>query len=57
MRVRFVGQDGSAGYRHGQVYDVAVRTDLRGARPRIVAPYPCPYGSWEAFWRNWRQEP
>lgn len=57
MIARFTGQDGSLGYRHGQVYHLDVRTNLRGDKPRIVRPRPCPYGSWAAFWANWEMVP
>lgn len=52
MRAEFIGADGSLGYRHGQVYDLVLSG---GEHPTIVRPRPCPYGSWAAFWRNWRQ--
>jgi hypothetical protein len=55
MWCRFTGADGSLGYRAGETYRLEVRTvDLNGRVPQIVRPYVCPYGSWDAFWRNWQ---
>ncbi len=48
VRARFVGRDGSFGYRHGYMYDLMIDGN------RIVRPTPCPYGSVEAFLRNWQ---
>ena len=44
---RFIGQDGSLGYRNGENYLLTVRGN------EIVKPIRCPYGSVEAFLRNW----
>lgn len=57
MIVRFIGSDGSLGYRTGQKYALDVRTDWTGTRPSILRPHACPYGSWDAFWRNWELVP
>lgn len=53
MRIRavFTGENGSLGYQRGERYELDV-TERRGA-PTIRRPWPCPYGSWDAFWRNW----
>lgn len=55
MRVKFTGRD-SLGYRHGQTYDLDVKTNWLG-RPIIRRPYPCPYSSWDTFWANWEKVP
>lgn len=56
MRARFIGQDGSIGYRTGQLYDLMiVKVNLFSDRPLIIFPQRCPYGSWAAFWRNWEE--
>lgn len=48
VRARFIGTDGSLGYRNGEVYDLTMKGN------RIVLPTPCPYSSVEAFLRNWQ---
>jgi hypothetical protein len=53
LTVRFVGEDGSLGYRHGQVYGLTLSAAPWRPGPTILAPTPCPYESWRAFWRNW----
>jgi len=50
---RFIGTDGSLGYRTGQVYRLDVRRAIFTDKPSIRSPYACPYGSWAAFWANW----
>lgn len=52
MKARFIGRDGSLGYRHGQVYDLTME-EWKPFRPAIISPYLCPYGSWEKFYENW----
>lgn len=52
MQARFVGKDRSMGYRHGQVYDIAV-SEWSPMQPVILRPIRCPYGSYQAFYDNW----
>jgi len=54
---RFIGQDGSLGYRTGQVYHLDVRRAIFSDKPHILRPRPCPYSSWAAFWANWELVP
>lgn len=57
MRLKFVGEDGSMGLRHGTTY--AVRFEPRNAP--IGGPFTaiflggvrCPYANDIAFWKNW----
>lgn len=51
MLARFIGADHSLGYRTGVVYNLTVVQ--RWGVPSITHPTPCPYGSWDAFWKNW----
>lgn len=54
LLLKFIGEDGSMGLRKNQVYFVSVHTDLFGRKPTIKHPIQCPYGSWDAFWKNWK---
>lgn len=47
ITARFVGKDGSLGYKHGQIYQLVIEGN------RIIRPIPCPYESIEAFLNNW----
>lgn len=55
ITAEFTGKDGSAGYRHGRRYELVVVVGAASGKPRITYPLPCPYGSWDAFWKNWSQ--
>lgn len=73
MRIRatFIGTNGSMGFVHGRDYVLQVLVDIKTAPgysmikfacPRIVSADPggevvCPYGSWDAFWKNWKKLP
>lgn len=50
MRVRaiFVGENGSMGYRNGDVYELLI------AGNDVIEPHPCPY-TVAGFLANWRQ--
>lgn len=48
IKARFIGQDGLLGYRNGKEYVIEIRGNT------IMTPRPCPYGSVEAFLRNWQ---
>ena len=52
LRLRFVGADGSLGYRRGTIYDLDVVVRRIGG-PLVTAPRTCPYSSWRTFWQNW----
>lgn len=55
MLAKFIGQDGSMGFRRGRVYNLEVAGG-RGRRPPVIVwPVRCPYGSWDAFYANWQK--
>ena len=47
IRAKFIGEDGSLGYRKGEVYRLVIDGN------KIREPRPCPYSSVEAFLANW----
>ncbi len=51
MDLHFIGENGSMGFRFGQIYRLALQPNEKGIT--IVHPRRCPYASQEAFWRNW----
>lgn len=65
----FTGANGSMGFIHGEEYVLQVLQDkvyrknaypIYDMQPRIVgceppAHVPVPYGSWQAFWQNWKK--
>lgn len=51
IQARFVGQDGSLGYRHGSTYRLNVW--LNSVRDIEGVGLECPYSNAEAFLRNW----
>jgi hypothetical protein len=53
--MRFIGEDGSLGYRHGQLYELRFVEDDRHfvTIERIDGTGRCPYASMNAFLRNW----
>lgn len=57
--MRFIGADGSLGYRHGEKYTLQIQTspreDGRGEKPTITTPHYCPYDSWRLFYQNWAE--
>lgn len=64
LRCRFIGEDGSLGYVKGRIYVLCLATwfDFRRFKlaPRIVYSFEnhrgaCPYGSQEAFNKNWEK--
>lgn len=50
---RFIGEDGSLGYRHGQDYSLSVRIGGEKDDVEIILPIKCLYSSIESFLRNW----
>jgi hypothetical protein len=57
QRARFVGTDGSLGYRYGETYTLVVRRDhpyWSVTIRREDGSGFCPYASEEAFERNWK---
>lgn len=54
LRLRFLGRDGSMGYKLGVTYNLILSID--NDKVRILAPYPCPY-TWRGFWQNWDTGP
>lgn len=53
---RFIGTDGSLGYRKGQVYVLVVDRPGEKYPVQIVGGgVPCPYSSEAAFRENWEQ--
>lgn len=59
MNLKFIGEDGSMGLKHGAVYEVAVYSRL--GKPDVSVEWyrgchavgKCPYSSPEAFFANW----
>ncbi len=59
IRAEFTGENGSMHFFTGQHYILQVLL-RNGDSPEIVkaeppALTPCPYGSWNAFWKNWKK--
>lgn len=53
---RFIGEDGSLGYRKGKIYMLELRgRGMTELGVIIDAPVRCPYSSWEAFFENWER--
>ena len=57
MKMKFIGKDGSMGFRHGCVYDIVVTiTDSKNISLRCdELKVRCPYGSMNAFLKNWEK--
>jgi len=63
MKYRFIGQDGSMGYRNGKVYRVVIVDERYDGSLLIAAGNwftlwskpTIPYNSKEAFERNWQK--
>ena len=56
MKYRFLGYSvkGFHNLQHGKIYRLVVVTGLFNRKPKIIIPFYCPYGSWKAFYKNWR---
>lgn len=56
--MRFVGEDGSMGYRTGQIYRLRIERPGRSWPVAVTGLEPhgpwCPYGSEDAYVRNWQ---
>ena len=57
MKLKFIGTDGSLGLQHGKTYEVNLKTAGRYLIARIqtgwISETICPYGSVQAFAKNW----
>ena len=57
MLLRFIGQDGSMGLKHGEVYNVGLHSDTRfiwvHVRKSQIHQIKCPYDTPQAFAKNW----
>ena len=57
MKLRFIGTDGSLGLKHGAIYNVTLKTIDRYVVAIIktgwISETICPYGSMQAFAKNW----
>lgn len=53
MKLRFVGEDGSLGLKHGKVYDVTIGTTSQYLWVSWDSA-DCPYTSTQAFAENWQ---
>lgn len=56
IEATYMGEDGSLGYQTGRRYRLKIEegSAMQGEYPLvIVSPHPCPYGSLDAFLRNW----
>ena len=58
MKLRFIGTDYSMGLRHGEVYNVRMCASSRYIVAFIEKNFlhgiECPYGSPQAFAKNWK---
>lgn len=61
---RFIGEDGSMGLTHGNVYLVNLTVERHTAfykamptarLPELSSNWKCPYQSWETFLENWER--
>ena len=71
VNARFIGQNGSMGYRRGAKYNITVHTARRGLfgervsilvhrhqlpkKGGVIASFGCPYESVESFLSNWTE--
>jgi len=57
MKLRFIGADGSLGLQHGKKYEVRLKTFNQYVVAIIktgwLSDTICPYGSMQAFAKNW----
>ena len=57
MELRFIGADGSLGLKYGKTYDVELKVYGRHMITIIktgwISSTVCPYGSIQAFAKNW----
>lgn len=57
MNLRFIGADGSLGLKHGELYKVTLKTIGKYLIATIhtgwISDTVCPYGSVQAFAKNW----
>jgi len=58
MKLRFIGTDYSMGLRHGEVYNVSMKSSdlyiVLFIRKSFLHGIECPYSSPQAFAKNWR---
>lgn len=61
QNMKFIGEDGSLGYRKGLIYALRCRKDIEFENPVVISRLDgtgyCPYSSIEAFNQNWRVIP
>lgn len=55
MKMIFVGEDNSLGYRKGQIYDVEIKIVDNKLILFCKGHLQCPYQSVEALLRNWKK--
>lgn len=57
MKLKFIGEDGSLGLKHGKKYEVELKTIGKYLIAIIdtgwISWTTCPYGSVQAFAKNW----
>lgn len=57
MKLRFIGIDGSMGLRHGNIYKVSLSSNdkyiIAFIERNYLNGFSCPYGSPQAFAKNW----
>ena len=54
MQLKFIGQDGSLGLRHGEIYKVDILSVGNRINAYIDSKF-CPYDSLSAFMKNWEE--
>jgi hypothetical protein len=53
MKLKFIGKDGSMGFKHGKVYDVRLTSNTIWIWVHTDVGLYCPYSSPQAFADNW----
>ena len=67
MKATFIGADGSMGLRHGQIYHLEVKIDLKSETVMVegyhnprdlfsdipIRGFACPYDNMNGFLKNW----
>jgi len=55
VRMKFIGKDGSMGYKTGDVYDVEIKSSGKFIILSSKGYIRCPYSSIKALLQNWEE--